>query len=175
MRSYRINTNRLVNELVPHYIGGRKLILLLQSWLRPLDTLNQKWKEWADDKRIEASMTSQVIMLEYFLNRKYRKYFTSPSQHIVISDGEVNGVPLYWADNSSAGKSDMVLYNASEGKVSKALHWKDEKQPTSECSFIVNCPSIDTTQITQEELTGMISYWVHKYSISGKKFKVIYE
>lgn len=27
MRSYRINTDRIVNQLVPHYLGGRKLIL----------------------------------------------------------------------------------------------------------------------------------------------------
>lgn len=175
MRSYRIDTDRLANELVPHYMGGRKLILLLQSWLKPLDTLNKKWKAWADDKRIEAAMTSQVIMLEYFLNRKYKKFFVDQSQHIVISDGEVNGVPVYWSSNSSVGKSNLVLYNESEGQTGSALHWKDEKLPNSEYSFVVSCPTIDTTQITQAELTGMISYWVRKYSISGKKFNVIYE
>ena len=67
MRSYRINTDRMVNQLVPHYLGGRKLILFLQALLQPLNSLNVKWKEWADEKRIEAAMTSQVIMMEYFL------------------------------------------------------------------------------------------------------------
>ena len=74
MRSYRINTDRMVNQLVPHYLGGRKLILFLQAILQPLNSLNVKWKEWADEKRIEAAMTSQVIMMEYFLNHKFRKY-----------------------------------------------------------------------------------------------------
>ena len=54
MRSYRINTDRMVNQLVPHYLGGRKLILFLQAILQPLNSLNVKWKEWADEKRIEA-------------------------------------------------------------------------------------------------------------------------
>ena len=54
MRSYRINTDRLVNQLVPHYLGGRKLILFLQAILQPLNSLNIKWKEWADEKRIEV-------------------------------------------------------------------------------------------------------------------------
>lgn len=93
MRSYRINTDRIVNQLVPHYLGGRKLILFLQAILQPLNSLNIKWKEWADEKRIEAAMTSQVIMMEYFLNHKFRKYFLNTSEHIVISDGAINGVP----------------------------------------------------------------------------------
>ena len=96
MRSYRINTDRMVNQLVPHYLGGRKLILFLQAILQPLNSLNVKWKEWADEKRIEAAMTSQVIMMEYFLNHKFRKYFLDTSEHIVISDGAINGVPIYW-------------------------------------------------------------------------------
>ena len=75
MRSYRINMDRLVNQLVPHYLGGRKLILFLQSILQPLNSLNIGWVTWADEKRIEAAMTSQVIMMEYFLNRKFCKYF----------------------------------------------------------------------------------------------------
>ena len=95
MRSYRINTDRLVNQLVPHYLGGRKLILFLQAILQPLNSLNIKWKEWADEKRIEAAMTSQVIMMEYFLNHKFRKYFLDTSEHIVISDGAINGIKIY--------------------------------------------------------------------------------
>ena len=38
MRNYRINTDRLVNQLVPHYLGGRKLILFLQAILQPLNS-----------------------------------------------------------------------------------------------------------------------------------------
>ena len=46
MRSYRINMDRLVNQLVPHYLGGRKLILFLQSILQPLNSLNIGWVTW---------------------------------------------------------------------------------------------------------------------------------
>lgn len=55
MRSYRINTDRMVNQLVPHYLGGRKLILFLQAILQPLNSLNVKWKEWADEKTNRSS------------------------------------------------------------------------------------------------------------------------
>lgn len=177
MRSYRIDTDRLVNQLVPHYMGGRKLILFLQSCLQPLKTIAEEWKEWADDKRIEAGMTSQIIMLEYFLNRKYKKYFADKSQRIAVSDGTVNGVPIYWESNSGVGLDKLALYNESENKesASKPFRWKDEKSADSAVSFVVSCPIVDTTQITESELTAMISYWVNKYRVAGKKFIVTYK
>jgi hypothetical protein len=172
MRDYRINTDRLVNQLVPHYLGGRRIILFLQSLLQPLNTLNKTWKEWADEKRIEAALTSQVIMLEYFLNRKFKKYLTDTSQPIIISDGEVNGTPMYWQSANSV--DDVVLYNASEKKDTQTFRWKDEKLVSSDVSFIVSCPAVNTEIISETELTAMISYYVEKYRIAGKTFKVIY-
>lgn len=178
MRSYRINMDRLVNQLVPHYLGGRKLILYLQSLLQPLNSLNQTWKERADDMRIEAAMTSQVIMLEYFLNKKYKKYFADQSKHIVISDGSVNGVPLYWEGNSAVGISSFPVYNEGESAVSghepQPLRWKDEKAAHNEVSFTVSCPTINTQMITQAEVEAMIIYWVNRYRIAGKKFNVTF-
>ena len=109
MRSYRINTDRLVNQLVPHYLGGRRAILFLQSCLQPLNSLNEKWKTWADEKRLEAAMTSQIILLEYYLNHKFNKYLLDRSKRIVVSDGVVNGVPIFWESGDGHG-SDLILY-----------------------------------------------------------------
>lgn len=174
MRSYKIDTDRMVNQLVPHYLGGRKLVLYLQSLLAPLKSLGTVWEEWATNKRIEAAMTSQVIMLEYFLNRKFNTYLLDPSQRIVISDGSTPGVPLYW-EKASSNKSDMVLYTKNENASKKqALRWKDEKMTTTDYSFVINCPSINTKKISEEELTAMISYYVDLYRIAGKKFIVKY-
>lgn len=174
MRSYKIDTDRMVNQLVPHYLGGRKLVLYLQSLLAPLKSLGTVWEEWATNKRIEAAMTSQVIMLEYFLNRKFNTYLLDPSQRIVISDGSTPGVPLYW-EKASSNKSDMVLYTKNENASKKqALRWEDEKMTTTDYSFVINCPSINTKKISEEELTAMISYYVDLYRIAGKKFIVKY-
>lgn len=60
---YFINFDKTVNQFVPHYLGGRKLILFLQSILVPLQQLNKEFSEWAKEKRIEASMTSQIFKL----------------------------------------------------------------------------------------------------------------
>ena len=177
MRSYRINMDRLVNQLVPHYLGGRKLILFLQSILQPLNSLNIGWVTWADEKRIEAAMTSQVIMMEYFLNRKFGKYFLNTSERIVISDGVVNGVPIYW-EASNEDMNQFPLYKEGESEIeghpSVPLRWKDEKTPTGDVSFVVSCPTINTKIVSQEEFTAMISFYIDRYRIAGKNLKVLY-
>lgn len=174
MRSYRINMNRLINQLVPHYLGGRRAILFLQSCMQPLNSLNQKWKVWADEKRLEASMTSQVILLEYYLNHKFNKYFLDQSQRIVISEGKDIGVPMYWEGSDEHGP-DIALYREEEASSQNtSLRYKDELQAGGDVSFIVCCPDIDPSAITQDELTAMISYYVRKYCIAGKKFIVTY-
>ena len=117
-------------------------------------------------------MTSQVIMMEYFLNHKFRKYFLDTSEHIVISDGAINGVPIYWED-ANKNICELPLYNEAKPKLADTqplpLRWKDEKMPTSDVSFVVSCPAINTKTISQEELTAMITYYVDRYRIAGKK------
>lgn len=174
MRSYRINTDRLVNQLVPHYLGGRRAILFLQSCLQPLNSLNEKWKTWADEKRLEAAMTSQVILLEYYLNHKFNKYLLDRSKRIVVSDGVVNGVPIFWESGDGHG-SDLILYHAGETPSQNTVfRYKDEKQANSDASFFICCPNVNPAVITQDELTAMISYHVRRYCIAGKKFIVTY-
>ena len=173
MRSYRINMDRLVNQLVPHYLGGRRIILFLQSCLQPLNSLNIKWEKWAKERRMEAAMTSQVILLEYYLNHKFNKYLLDRTQHIVISDGTINGVPMFWQE-SEAINEDLVLYHSNESAKHAVFRYKDEKQANSDMSFIVCCPNINTAMTSEDELTAMIIYHVKKYCIAGKKFNVTY-
>lgn len=71
---YKLPTDRLINQLVPHFLSGRKYILFLQSLVYPLQTLNERFVAFAGEKHIEARMTSQVIWFEWYLNYKFRKY-----------------------------------------------------------------------------------------------------
>lgn len=178
MRSYKVDTDKLVNQLVPYYMGGRKLILFIQSCLQPLKSLATEWKDWADATRIEASITSQVILLEHFLNRKYRKYFADSSQRITISDGSINGVPVYWENNSDTSSINLLLYTEAEKTQetpSESFSWEGESSSTSDVSFVVNCPTVNTSLISEDELKAMITYWVNRYRIAQKTFIVTFK
>lgn len=171
MRSHKIDVDRLVNQLVPHYLGGRRLILFLQSCLKPLQTANDRWVEWVQEKKVEASLTSQVILMEYYLNKKFKKYFKDQDKCIIISDGTVPGVPIYF---QSAGEniSKFVLYNENENGKKQPFQWQNEKSSSNDVSFIVFCPNVNTSIITEKELTGMISYVIDKYKVAGKSYRI---
>lgn len=171
MRSHKINVDRLVNQLVPHYLGGRRLILFLQSCLKPLQTANDRWVEWVQEKKVEASLTSQVILMEYYLNKKFKKYFKDKDKCIIISDGTVPGVPIYF---QSAGEniSKFVLYNENENGKKQPFQWQNEKSSSNDVSFIVFCPYVNTNIITEKELSGMISYVIDKYKVAGKSYRI---
>ena len=47
---YSINFDKTINQLTPHYIGGRKLILLMQALVSPLQILNKDFAEYAVEK-----------------------------------------------------------------------------------------------------------------------------
>lgn len=170
---YHINFNKLVNRFVPHYIGGRKLILFLQSTLAPLQILNESWVEWAKEMRIEASMTSQVFKFEWFLNRKFKKYLSNNSDRISISHGEPLGVPIYHED--ATGVEDMLLYSQEESGVeSEVLHRQYETTDITSHSFAVSVPAIDTNKISQNDFDSILRYWIDKYKLSGKTYIIIY-
>lgn len=173
MRSYRVPILRMINQLVPHYLGGRKLILYLQACLKPLCTLSERWVQYANQQLLESSMTSQVILFENYLNRKFKVYFHDPSEFLFISDWGIKGIPVYWQSSPHSSKT-WVLYNFNESnpKPPTPIYWIEGQHQGQEQSFFVSCPPIND-KITQEEFVAMLAYEIRKYCIAGKSFSII--
>ena len=171
---YRIDFKKLVNRFVPHYLGGRKLILYLQSCVEPLQSISDAFSEWAKETRIEASMTSQVFKLEWFLNRKFSKYFLNAGERISIKNGEKLGVAIYYQSASIDAEDNMLLYQESEAQNNTALYQSDDTTTESSHSFTVYSPAIDTSKISQESYNAMLSFYIDKYTISSKSYIIQY-
>lgn len=169
---YYINFDKTINQFVPHYLGGRKLILFLQSLIHPLRSVNDSFVEWAKETRIEASMTSQVFKFEWFLNRKFKKYFLNGEGQISIKNGEKLGVAIYHQSADIADADNLVVYHESEGIKSEALYYANEKTDESSVSFTVFTPQIDETLITREAYLAMMSYYIDKYRLAGKTYNI---
>lgn len=182
---YAINFERVINQFVPYYLGGRRLILFLQSCMKPLQSVNDEFVDWAKETKIEAAMTSQIFKLEWFLNRKFQKYFADTSQRIAIKNGEKVGTPIY---NQSASDdldtNHLVLYQKQEsgsGDTAKFVYANELTEGAS-YSFLVCCPALwknETSQllrdgITEKEFIAMLSHYIDKYRISGKTYKIIF-
>lgn len=172
---YYINFDRTVNQFVPHYIGGRKLILFLQAILKPLQKLNDDFSEWAKETKIEAMMTSQIFQLEWFLNRKLKKYFKDQYQLISIKNSVRTGTLVYWQENDSTGKAELLLKHQSESNSKTAtFKYHEELVSCNTCSFFVYTPPINSELVSTDEYLAILSFYVDKYKISGKTFEIIF-
>ena len=110
---YRLPTDRLINCLTPHYLSGRRYILLLQSLVWPLQSLNDRFCAWARERQIEARMTSQVMWFEWWLNYRFRRYFRDASDAIYITDSTPLGVDLYH-EGATVGRPFTVWYEGEQ-------------------------------------------------------------
>lgn len=170
---YVIDFAKTINRLVPYYIGGRKLILYLQALMKPLQEANDAFVEYAKETRIEASMTSQKFKFEWFLNRKFGKYFANGGR-ILIKNSEHLGTPIYYGNASTPLSDHLVMYYASEGNNNVELRYQNEKTTEESVSFVVSSPAINTSLISQEKYEAMLRYYIDKYRISGKTYNINY-
>ena len=110
---YKLPIDRLVNQLVPHYLSGRRFILFVQSCLYPLQGLNERFRTFARERHIEARMTSQVIYFEWYLNYRFGKYLKDGRDRIFIRDSESLGVDLYH-EKSEYQRPCTLWFNGEE-------------------------------------------------------------
>lgn len=173
---YRINFDKTINQLVPYYLGGRRLILYLQALIRPLQQANESFVEYAKETRIEAAMTSQIIKFEWYLNRKFSKYFVNGGR-IVIKNSEQPGTPI-WHESANITQSDnMLVHTESEATEPRQLilYRSDEQTDESSVSFFVATPRIDTKLISESKYIAMLKYVIDKYRLANKTYIIKYE
>ncbi len=171
---YILPTDRIVNQLTPHYLTGRKYILFLQSLLYPLFTLNEKFVAFAWEKHIEARMTSQIMYFEWFLNHRFGKYLANKSESICISESTSVGVDIYH-ENAQNGKPFTVWFeNEQLAAINpiekpKEFYYLTEEKTINKVSFMVCVPKIN---ISEQEFVYMLSYVVNTYKIAGKTYLI---
>lgn len=173
---YYINFDKTVNQLVPYYIGGRKLILYLQALLHPLRKLNDDFISYAKETRIEAAMTSQIFKFEWYLNRKFKQYFVNGGK-IIIKNSEVLGTPIYKESANISDSENVLVFQESETNNSKQLilYRSDEQTDGSSVSFVVTTPRIDIRLIPEQKYIAMLKYVIDKYRLANKTYIIKYE
>lgn len=173
---YFINFDKTINQLVPYYIGGRKLILYLQALMSPLRRMNDDFVEYAKETKIEASMTSQIFKFEWYLNRKFKKYFANGGR-ISIKNYEVPGTPIYYESANIDVEKNILVYHGEEAGITRqfVLYHNDELRDGSAVSFIVTTPQIDTKLITEQKYIAMLKYVIDRYRLANKTYLIKYE
>lgn len=169
---YKLPIDKLVNQLVPHYLGGRKYILFIQSLVYPLKIINDRFIDFAKERHIEARMTSQVMYFEWYLNHKFGKYFADKNDRIYIQDSQIIGIDLY-RESSKYGKPFVIWKDMKESELTddplekpREFYFITEEKAINKVSFMVCVPRIQG--ISQKEFVYMLSSVINTYKIAGK-------
>ena len=175
MSRYHINFDRLINMLTPSYLRNRTFVLLLQSFVFPLQSKNEEFVSFTKEHQIDAYMTSQVFYFTWYLNRRFSKYFVDKDDSIEITDPIDVGVPIYRKADPNLKPCTIWYVDDNWGGVSgtdeepKPFYYRTENKTINETSFTVEVPRIN---IPQEEFVAMISAVVSTYKIAGKTFRI---
>lgn len=172
---YKLSIDRLVNQLMPHYLSGRRLILFVQSALFPLQALNSHFRLFAREKHIEARMTSQVIYFEWFLNYRFAKYLASKQDRIFLRDSTPVGVDIYHeavehAQPFTVWYEGEAVATVRPDEQPRALHRTIEERSINKVSFLVAVPRIT---IPQQEFVHMLSCVVNTYRLAGRTYLIL--
>ena len=172
---YKLTVDRLVNQLLPHYLCGRRLVLLVQSALYPLQALNDRFRLFTHEKHIEARMTSQVIYFEWFLNYRFGKYLAGERDRIFLRDTSPVGVDIYH-EAAERARPFTVWYDGEAvatvrpDEQPRALHRTIEERTIGKVSFMVCVPCIT---IPQQEFVHMLSCIVNTYRLAGRTYLIL--
>jgi len=176
MDRYRLFTDKLANMLVPVFIRGRSHVLWIQSLISPLNTINNEFQAFRVEKAIEASATSQVKYFEWYLDRRFSRYFLDSDNHIkivhyvdlgvpIFNDGEIGEIENYIWDESE--EADWLAGPADE--MPKPIYFEHESLTQIGANFKVVVPELN---IPFADLSKMMSAEINKYVLGGRTYTI---
>lgn len=122
MNRYGINIGRLLARLTPRLVRGRKLMDLLTGAFTPIASVHSGFLEWAKGIIVEAKVTSQMAVLERYLNARLGSYLAGDGRITLEMGGHMknysgtldteNGGYVYGA--GTAGAKPFVIYHLNE-------------------------------------------------------------
>lgn len=169
---YKLFTDKIINMLAHSSQRGRGHILWLQSLISPLKSANDSLLTFADEKIIEANVSSQVIHFEWYLNYRFQEFFVDPEAKFKLVHYVDLGVPTF--SDGEIGEVPNVIYSTTEDweleteeEQPKPYYFEYESLSAIGASFRVLVPEIN---IPEAEFNIMLKATIDRYRISGKTY-----
>lgn len=175
---FEINFNKAVNRLVPPFMRGRRYILFIQSLVHPLQGLNDAFVNKAAEFRIEATMTSQIIRLKWYLNHKFSQYFVNSDKSFQVVNAKTQGLPVFHQRAYTVNPAlpiNVVFKSQEEAIPQTYLKYQTEQGVMGSYSFIVTSPKVDFSLISEEEYVGLVRYAISRYALANKTFIILFD
>ena len=148
-------------KLVPVKLRGPRLIVWVQSLLRPLQTVANQFAGKVAEVQYRLTFTGQVIYLEHRLNDE----FDPSARSIYIDDPTQAGIIPVFIYNIAEQQPATYLYNVAEAQPSTFIY--DVPEYSSNTDFIVFIPASLNTDLTKARMKKVIN----SYKQAGRRYQ----
>ena len=181
MASYELNLGRTVSRMIPKPIRSPRIYQWLLSLTFPLDRINVDFKAFAKERKRQAEISSQTLILESFLNESFSSYFPDPeNDRISIKHGVEIAVGSYSESetppsNPPYNSGHLIVYDRLEtppvSKDSPAIYFDYEDIGVLPEDFRLVLPvSIQADLATVSDILAV----VNRYVLDIKKYDIVY-
>ena len=168
---YNVSNNKIICEVLPFYARGRKIISLLESAIFPIISIHDKFKKWALEKLIEASVTSQPTVLIWYLNHVFRSKFENQENSFqIVTDATEDGATIWYLDEqilhtgNTPWMPDSENDSGGDGYTNLVTKDLDEEKDVQQADILIFAPKIkETSNYTNDIYMGDIRYYIDKY------------
>jgi len=169
--SWFLDLDRIASRLIPKKLRNNRMFQWVRSTVSPLEDVNADFMLFAEQKLVEAAMSSQTMLLEGYLNDLYSSEFADPTtEFIEIIHSYEQADATYFTDETPSG-GHMVVYNGSESPTSPSIFFDAEDSGMLPEDFGVVVPI--SLQGNESVIRGIMGI-VDKYKIDTKTYSITY-
>jgi len=178
MSKYDVDIAGTIGKVIPFYVRGRKISLLLQAVAYPLVQLHAAWTKWAEERIIEASITSQALSLAWYLTHLLNARFIDKTESFIVYNGldEPTNVIFCEAEYLDSDSFSQHVYSEDEEDIEDLTMTIRCPQEIMEygISYAIVPPEIEeTSTYDNTDYRHEISNIVKKYNTSFKEYQIL--
>jgi hypothetical protein len=170
---FKVNFTDFVRKLIPYFLRKEKNLAFVNSFIKPIQEVNDDLNVFRDDIAFKMAFNSQIIYLEQFLNTVYPNGLIYPNNIHIVDGANVEYVYLY---NYAEGQKENYLYNDSEAGTRTYLNNYLELADAG-ISYFVRIPNSVKNGVDwkgnpfdENVLKSQLNY----YNTAGKTYKIQY-
>ena len=155
-----IDNSKLIGRLLPFWANGKRISLLLQALLSPIEQAHSKFQHWALDTYIECHITAQRASLEWYLKYKLKPHFYDKNDTFLVAQGD----ELISCFSNNIWTNELFWVNQ--------VLWGDNMEMQNQT--VVYAPRItESVDYTYEDYKRDIRNIISKYMINFNKINII--
>jgi len=172
---YDLGIDSTVSRLIPSAFRNPKIYEWVRSFTYPLVEINTEFKTFAEEKILEAKISSQTMLLEHYINYKFKPLFPNPDTDFVSIKHSGEIADATFNKDEGVGSSPTIhltLFNNDEvGSITPAIYFDNEDRSAYPQDFRVALPiSIQGNETLVRGITAIVD----KYKIDTKKYDITY-